>query len=197
MHASKKPDQIRIYRLCSIFFVLLLLWSHTVLPDNKKGIEIDYLTGVVNGDVYTIDAYILYDFGTEVREALDHGVALQIDTEFRVIQRRQWIWDKTIASKVLSYRLEHHPLSGHYLVTNLIEGSRRQFQRLEAALKFLGTIKDYPLVARELLLPDNIYIALIRARLNIRTLPAPLRPLVYVSSKWRLASPWQEWIIQL
>ncbi len=197
MHASKKSDQIRIYHLCSILFVLLSMWSHAVLPENKKGIEIDNLTGVVNGDVYTIDAHILYDFGTEAREALDHGVALQIDIELRVIQRRQWLWDKAIASKVLSYRLEHHPLSGHYLVSNLVEGGRRQFQRLEIALNFLGTIKDHPLIARELLLPNNVYIAQIRARLNLQTLPAPLRPLAYASSKWRLASPWHEWIIQL
>ena len=197
MHALKKSNQIRTYRFCSILFAFLSLWPLTVFSEDVKGIEIDYINGVMNGDVYTIDARILYDFGTEARKALDHGIALQIDIEFRVIKRRQWLWDKTITSKVLSYRLEHHPLSGHYLVTNLIEGSRRQFQRLESALNYLGTIKNYSLVSRGFLLPNNVYIARIRALLNIQELPAPLRPLAYVSSKWRLASPWREWIIQL
>ena len=200
MPVSKKPDQISKYHPCSVLFVLLSLWSSVVLPadlTDTKGIEIDYINGAMKEDVYSIDAHILYNFSAESREALDHGVALQIDIELRVMKRRQWLWNKTITSKVLSYRLEHHPLSGYYLVTNLIDGSRQQFQSLGGVLNFLGTIKNYPLVARGLLLPDNVYIAQIRARLNIQALPAPLRPLAYVSSKWYLASTWHDWIIQL
>jgi len=143
-----------------------------------------------------LDAYIQYQFSEETQEALEHGIALQIDINLGVKQQRKWLWDRKIKSTTMSYRLEHHPLSGHYLVTNLNNDHRKHFQNLQGALSSLGLIKNFPLFKHDILIPDNVYIAQIKAKLNIHTLPAPLRLLAYLSSNWRLTSPWYEWIIQ-
>lgn len=162
----------------------------------NRGIEIDYAGSTLESNIYLMDARIVYHFSDETRKALDHGVSLQIDIELRVKKHRPWLWDKTVTTTELNFMLEHHPLSGNYLVTNLANGRKRQFQDLTGALDFLGTIKNHPLIPRNLLASDGKYIAQIRAGLNIQALPAPLRPLAYVSSKWQLASPWHDWTIQ-
>jgi len=182
-------------------FYLPLLVSFTLIAtasplSGARGIKIDHAASTLENGVYLTDAHIVYHFSDETRKALEHGVSLQIDIELRVKKHRPLLWDKTIATTQLNYMLEHHPLSGYYLVTNMANGRRRQFQDLAGALDYLGTVREHPLVMRELLDSDGRYSAQIRASLNIQALPAPLRPLAYVSTRWQLASPWHGWVIQ-
>ena len=173
----------------------VFFWSGIAFSSTAPGFDLLYGHGRLNDDAYSIDARIQYRFSEESQEALDHGVALQIDINLVAQIHRKWPWNKTIASSTLSYRLEHLPLSNNSLVTNLHDYQRRYFQDLQKALHYLGVIKNFPLLKSGILMPENKYVARIRARLNIQALPAPLRPLAYVSSKWRLISPWYEWII--
>lgn len=180
----------------SLFIIILLSWSHVVNSKPTSGIDIKHASGTLNKDTYYVDAYIQYQFSEETQEALEHGIALQIDINLDVKKQRKWLWDKKIKSTTMSYRLEHHPLSGHYQVTNLNNYHRKHFQNIQGALSSLGLIKNFPLFNTIILMPDSVYIAQIKAKLNIQTLPAPLRLLAYVSSNWHLASPWYEWVIQ-
>ncbi|MFB3090703.1 MAG: DUF4390 domain-containing protein [Gammaproteobacteria bacterium] len=145
---------------------------------------------------YVIDADIQYNFSHEVLKALEHGIALQIDIEIQAKQSRKWLWDKIIRKRTLSKRLEHHPISNQYLVTDLNTGVKRRFQSLSHALEFLGTIRDYPFVGAATLEPGKTYNTQIRARLNTESLPAPLRLSAYIASDWQLSSPWFKWTIQ-
>ena len=145
---------------------------------------------------YLIDADIQYHFSQEVLKALEHGIALQIDIEIQARQTRKWLWDKIIFKATLSKRLEHHPISNQYLVTDLNTGVKRRFQSLSHALEFLGTIRDYPFVGAATLEPGETYTTQIRTRLNTESLPAPLRLSAYITSDWQLSSPWFKWTIQ-
>ena len=145
---------------------------------------------------YLIDADIQYHFSQEVLKALEHGIALQIDIEIQARQSRKWLWDKIIHKRTLSKRLEHHPISNQYLVTDLNTGVKRRFQSLSHALEFLGTIRDYPFVGAATLEPGKTFTTQIRARLNTESLPAPLRLSAYIASDWQLSSPWFKWTIQ-
>jgi len=145
---------------------------------------------------YTLNADIQFHFSKEALKALEHGIALQIDIDVQARQVRKWLWDKTIRKTMLSHRLEHHPLSNQYLVTDLNTGIKHHFQRLQHALEFIGTIKDYPFLGRNTLKQDKTYTALVRASLNTESLPAPLRLSAYISSDWQLSSPWFKWTIQ-
>ncbi|HSR62486.1 MAG TPA: DUF4390 domain-containing protein [Gammaproteobacteria bacterium] len=194
MHVSRKSDVLAVP--VSLPIILFMLLCAPVLADNQKGIIIRHANGLIVNGVYRVDAEIDYQLSEEATQALLHGVSLQMDIEFQVKMKRPWLWNKMIKESVLSYRLEHHPLSGNFLVTNLATGERDQFQNLAGALENLGKISNYPLVTEDRLQPDKNYLVEIRARLNKQALPAPLRPLAYLSSRWHVASPGYEWMMQ-
>ena len=145
---------------------------------------------------YLLNADIEFRFSKEALQALEHGIALQIDIEMQTKQIRKWIRDKKISEEVLSQRLEHHPLREQYLVTNLNSGIKHDFHNLNNALEFMGTISDHPFLEPSTLEQGQMYSAQIRARLNTESLPAPLRLSAYISSDWRLSSPWYKLVIK-
>ena len=94
------------------------------------------------------------------------------------------------------YRLEFHALSKRYVLTNVNAGVSQTFDYLDDALTALGTIDGFPLIDRGLLRDGERYTGTLRARLDIEKLPAPLRPLAYLSSQWRLSSDRHTWSLQ-
>jgi len=161
-----------------------------------KGIAIRYVTGAMIGNTYMVNANIDYHFSAEAEKALIHGVPLQFDTRIKVKNHRRWIWDKTISAVLITYKLQYHPLSGYYLVTNMHRGERQQFRNLDDATGYLGKLKNYPLMTRNALGADTgVYYGLINVKLDIQSLPVPLRPLAYLSTQWRLSSPTYVWNI--
>jgi len=199
MPNCKKPEvRTLIVSTTLVSLLLLPLASHAEL--NHKEINHGFIVESAelssNGDKYTLNADIQFNFSKEALKALEHGIALQIDIEMRAKQTRKWLWDKNIRKKILSQRLEHQPLSDQYLVTDLNTGIKRNFHSFHHALEFLGSIKDYPFLELASLEQGKTYTALVRASLNTESLPAPLRLSSYVSSDWQLSSPWYKWTIQ-
>ena len=196
MLAWKKNNSLLQVITALACFLLLVVWPNLSYSNIATGINIEKANGSFDGDKYSVGARIIFQFSKETRKALEQGVALYFDINIDAKESRTWLWDKTVATFTISYQLEHHPLSGHYLVTNLNNYQRKHFQNLPGALDYLGKIENLPLFIREDILPDRVYIGRMRARLNIQKLPAPLRPLAYLSSKWRMSSQWYKWVIK-
>lgn len=161
-----------------------------------EGIVISQVSSNLVEDVYQLDARLEFNFEAEVIDALEHGVSISIDIIILIKRKRSWLWDPKIKEEILSFRLEQHPLSNRYLVTNLANNYRQQFLSLDDALEFLGTIKDHFLISQTVLLDDEDYICMIKAELSTETLPPVIRPLAFVSKKWRMDSPWYRWLIR-
>ena len=179
-----------------IYRVFVVLCCLAITPSVlAEGIVINHASSKLVADVYTLDANLEFNFDPELIDALEHGVSISIDINILIKRERNWLWDPKVKEDTLSFRLEQHPLSDRYLVTNLINKNVRQFQTLDAALAFLGTINNYFLVSRSVLSRDEKYICMIKAELNTETLPAVIRPIAAVSKKWQLDSPWYEWKI--
>ena len=196
MHVCKKsePD----FTVSDIIFVSILIFSVSVHAfAQSSGIMIKQIYGSANQTTLNINANISYQLSKETRDALNHGVPLEFDIEVRVKKHRKWIWDETIITKIITHRVEYQPLSGQYLVTEIQSGSLEQFQNLEEVLSFIGELESFPLIGIDMISPEHDYVAQIKSQLNIQALPAPLRPLAYISSQWHLASSWQSWAIQL
>lgn len=195
-----KKTEVETLIVVSALVSLLLspLSSHAELihTESDHGFIVESAELNSSGAKYTLNAVIQFHFSKEALEALEHGVALQIDIEMQAKRTRKWLWDEKIRKKTLSQRLEHQPLSDRYLVTNLNTGVKRHFQNFHHALEFLGSINDYPFLELTSLEQDNIYTALVRASLNTESLPTPLRLSAYVSSDWHFSSPWYQWTIQ-
>lgn len=180
-------------QLSLIFLLVLFLVSTNTLA---KGINIDSIDNVIVDGTHKLNARITYTFSDEVLDALEHGVALYFNILIKTSKSRAIIWDKIIKENMISYRLEYHPLSQRYLLTNLSQFKRYDFRTLESALNRMGEIDEYPLVNIVRLDANASYQAGIRVMLDNTLLPAPLRPLGFLSSKWKLSSPWKMVAIQ-
>ncbi len=138
--------------------------------------------------VYRLDARIQYRFSEESLEALRSGVAITIVVGIDVERRRQYLWNETVASLRQRYQLSHHALSARYILTNLNTGISTSYATYEGAVDSLGRLDAFPLIDAELLDPEQDYLVELKTYLDIEALPAPLRPVAYFSSAWRLSS---------
>lgn len=173
---------------------LALLASLLMAPvAGAAGFDVISASTRLEGDVYRLNAQIQYRFSEAAREALQNGVPLTIALEMEVRRRRPWVWDETVYALAQRFRLEYHTLSRQYLVRNLNSGERWAFPTREGALQHMGQIKDFPMLDKGLLDPNERYEGALRARLDIDALPTPLRLFAYISDDWRLASEWRTW----
>ena len=142
--------------------------------------------------VYQLDSRIEYRLSEEALSALKSGVPFLILMNIEVEQVR-WYWNKNLAELEQGYLLLYHALSEKFIVHNLNSGAQDHYSSLGAALNALGQISNQPLIDAKLLDPEMRYLVKMRTYLDIESLPAPMRPLAYISSDWQLDSEWVSW----
>ena len=143
--------------------------------------------------VYYIDASIYYELNDFAIEALESGVALTFELRLEVKRNRRWRPDKQVAELLQLYELQYHALSERYIVRNVNSGEQNTFLTLSGALSALGQIEDLPLLDAALLREQRTYEVRLKAVLDIRSFPGPLRLVSAFFGDWRLASRWYEW----
>ena len=159
----------------------------------QRGFIVKDASARLSGGVYRLSAAIEYHFSPAVQEALENGVPLTIEIQIEV-RRDRWYWlDEEVATLNQYYLLQFHALSRQYLLTGLNSGEQRGFYSLQGALSEMGTLSDIPILDSKLLRADTDYQVRLRAQLDIESLPAPLRPVAYLSEEWRLVSEWYSW----
>jgi len=161
-----------------------------------NGFTIRSVSTHLEDKVYQLDANIDYQFSDSALEALRNGVPLIVLLDIKVEQKRNWWLNKTIADLQQGYLLLYHALTEKYIVNNLNSGAQDNYERLSTALNALGKVKDLPILDAHLADTDAHYIVRLRTRLDLESLPAPMRPLAYISSDWHLESDWYEWPLQ-
>ena len=152
-------------------------------------------TRIVDG-VHTLDARLQLVLSSEALEALSSGVPLTIELQMELIRVRRFVWDDDAASLAVRFELEYRPLSQRYIVRNLNSGDQDSFATLYSALNNLGRIQGLPVIDDALLEPDAEYRIRLRAMLQTRQYPAPLRFLFFWRSEWQLQSEWFEWLLE-
>lgn len=174
----------------------LWLWAWSVPALAAPEFAVRAVDAYVSDGVYHLDARIDYSLTPEVLEALENGVPLNMHVRIEVYRERRWWWDEDIATLDQRYRVQYHALTERYLVENLNSGAPETYSSLTTALDALGRIRNLPVLDRNLLAADEAYRARMRVELDIEALPAPLRPLAYLSSHWRLGSEWYDWSLK-
>lgn len=157
-------------------------------PFHLRSAEVRAVDGV-----YLLDAFAHLRLTEPVREALHGGVELAVTWHIEIVRESDWWLDAEVTTLNQRYRLEYHELSLQYLVTNVNTGERRSFVTLDAALGSMGRLFGLPLVDRVLLEGSARYTGRAQVRLDHGALPWPLRPAVWFSSGWDLASEWRVW----
>ena len=186
----------RLFRLALGVAVLVPAAVHGA-PETSAGgaFVVEHAALRPAGGAWVVDARIDFAFSDDNLEAMRNGVALTVIVDIEVRRERGTWWDETLATRQLRYRIETNVLTGRYRVRNL-GGGARNYRSLEEMTESLGRVESVPVIARERLSGDARHAARIRARLDIEALPSPLRPIAYLSPRWRLNSGWFEWRIE-
>ena len=165
------------------------------MPASAGSIAIDSAESEVVNEMYVVNADVAFAFSDDAIEAIKSGIALYIDVDFRISRVRRYLWDPDILTLSRRYQIERHALTDRYVITDLVTDDRRTHDSLEAAVHDLGRIRGIPLAEAALLDDTSEYRVELRARLDLESLPAPLRPLAYISPSWRMSSGWYQWKI--
>lgn len=146
--------------------------------------------------VYYVNASIDYRLNETALEALESGVALTFEVRIEVERNLRWRPDKSVAELLQLYELQYHALSQRYILLNLNSGEQNIYSTLPAALAALGRVQQLPLLDAALLRPNRVYEVRLRAVLDIRSFPGPLRLFSAFFGDWRLVSNWYEWRLE-
>ncbi|MCI0666616.1 MAG: DUF4390 domain-containing protein [Methylococcaceae bacterium] len=142
---------------------------------------------------YVLNTDIDYRFSPRAEDALKHGVPLTTVVKVRVNQYRRFIWNKTVFSRNLLYRLSYHALRKRYRVYDENLGAHQYFASLPSALESMGRIRDLPVLTSAEVQADAQYNVQIKVFLDIEALPLPLRSIAYLIPQWYISSGWYTW----
>jgi hypothetical protein len=183
-------------RLLALWCLLFCLAHPARAQDPAPGIHVREARSWLVDDVYQLRARIDYVLSTPVSDALTNGLPLIIELQVQVVRDYFGIWDQPVASLTQQYQLQYHALSRQYLLRNLNSTAQRSYPTEQAALDALGDIDALPMLDRHLLADGVHYDGKVRARLDIESLPTPLRLVAYFDADWRLVSEWYRWPVQ-
>lgn len=192
MLAWRNANSPLLWRYLGLLLLGSLLSINGIASDSESFNVHSASARLVDG-TYRLYAQIEYPLNEDVRQAIKSGVPLIVSQEIEVLRLRRWLWPQVIKHISLRYQLRYHALSKQFILIYLHKKRQRTYPNLAAAIKRLGTIEDYPLIAQEELSPKQNYQVRLRTRLSIEDLPVPLRPLAYFSPQWHLDSPWFSW----
>ncbi len=178
--------------------IVLLLALSLLLPGltQARGFTVRSVETRLQEGVYQLNTRIDYRFSEEAQKALQSGIPIILLLDIELEKERSWWWNKTVATLQQGYLLIYHALTEKYIVNNLNSGAQHDYTSLDASLSALGRINGLPLIDSALLNKGSSYRVKVRVHLDIESLPAPMRPLAYISSDWQLASDWYTWPLQ-
>ncbi len=173
--------------------LFLILFSAAAWAADEVTVE-RVSSEVVDGACY-VDARINFNLHEDLLEALDHGVELDARIIIRVREQRKWLWDRLYEEDVIKFKLDHLLLSNVYIVTDVRNARRRQFDTLENALKYMGTLDRYLLFENKHIGAGTNLVGSLKTVLNVKNLPEPLKPVASLLNKWQSDSKWHKWTI--
>lgn len=179
--------------LPAIATVLVLLAGPAPGQQEDGHFEVRNASAEVIDGVYYLNADIEYRLSQAAREALESGVPLTVELQIEVTRKRRLLPDPEVATLRQKYQLQFHALSERYIVKNLNSGEQESFPTIGSALHRLGLVEGLPILDEALLDSDKPYEIRVRAGLDLREFPGPLRLLVFWLDEWQLVSEWFTW----
>jgi hypothetical protein len=190
MRGSTSAEPRRRRCLQPLLAVLVLLGGPAVAAE---GFTILRASAEISGERIVVSGSMDLELSEAAETALAKGIPLDILIEFRLQRHRRFWLDAKLGEWTLRAQIKYHALSGLYLVA--LQGSRQAetFSSQRAALDYIGTLSrvSFPLPPGAEP-PGDEYLLRLRARMDLDSLPAALRPMAYTRSAWRLKSKWTD-----
>lgn len=173
---------------------VILLASNPSLADDAGRFEIIAADYRIEDGMWLADVRAELELSEEALEALANSVTLTIQYQFNVTSNR-WYWtDRQIARRTVNIQLSYQSLSERYLVHYLDNGEKTSYATLYSALRQIGKLSDFPLVATDRIATDETNYFSLRVVLSREDLPGPLQMLAFWRGDFSLESKWNRWI---
>lgn len=148
------------------------------------------------GVSWVLNADVDYGFSEAAIDALRNGVPLTLEWRLVIVHDRPWAWDDTVLDTRRRLRVRYHSLAKLFqLLPEGADEAPRNYASLNTLLENLGALRVLPVTPTEPLREGEHYRAKLAVRLDIESLPLPLRPIAYLTPAWRLHSPWYRWTL--
>jgi len=181
----------RVQVLLAVWALLIVLWPAGALARDFK---VESVAGRIADGQFIVDARIDVQLNESTLEALENGVTLEFELQVALLRPRRLWWDSEVTAVTRRYLLARHALADGYTLSEPGADQRLTFKNIDEALAALGEVRNFAAGSAAEQAPAGKYRGRLRLRLNIEALPAPLRPIAYVSPSWRLSSGWYEWV---
>jgi hypothetical protein len=157
---------------------------------------------IINADfridqgMWVVDARSGLELSGEALRALENGVALTVQYQFKVTRQRKFWPDKVIAERTQNIQLQYLSLSRRYVVRNLNTDEQISYATMFSALRQIGRMHDFSIMAAAEIDPDENHYISMRVVLNRENLPGPLQVLVFWRGDFSLESEWYRWTLK-
>lgn len=174
-------------------FIVSPVYAKESEQEDTVGFVIREVSSKLINNVYQISADIEYNFSDNVLSAIQNGVPIIIALDIEIMQSRDYLWGKLVAELKQRFQLQFHAISEQYIVENLNSGYQETFPTLHSALYILRQIKELPIIDKKLIQQGKLYKGRARVRIELESLPVPLRMNAYITRSWWLGSDWYKW----
>ncbi len=171
----------------------LALTALLPLGATARDVVIDSAVAVVEDGYLRVDAKATISVNDDVAEALNNGISLVFIAQTKLLRSRPFWVDETIAQSRHVFVLSRHALSDRYTLTEIAGKPAQTFKTLAEATAALGDLPRVLVLSAIRAGPEENYLGRFRLSLSVEDLPAPMRPLAYVSPGWWLSSGWYNW----
>ena len=150
----------------------------------------------VENGIWVADARADLELGTDAEQALENGLTLTIQYQYTVTRSRNFWPDKLVLEHTQNIQLQYLSLSRRYVVRDAKTGTQESYATLFSALRQIGRVRDFPIIAQSLIDPDERYYVSMRVVLSRAKLPSRLQVLLFWQDNLDLESEWFRWTIK-
>jgi len=179
--------------ILSTLLCFFCLWWPISVSADEFGVVVKSAEMKLQGDNYVLAAEVDYQLSMRAKEALENGIPLYWIVQVKVLQHRDMLWNKTLVEGSIRYKIQYHALLNMYRIKNEYTSEVTNFSTLAAALDSMSKVRNFSVIDKAALAPDQHYFAAVQVKLDRDSLPLPLRPTAYVSPQWFLSSAWYVW----
>jgi hypothetical protein len=200
IHSPFKPNEMLHPQPKFLFRVLVaFMCSLFTLPAFANGpglFEIVNADFRVENEIWVADARADLSLSAEAERALENGVTLTIQYQYMVNRARNFWPDKLIAEPSENIELQYLSLSRRYVVRNTDTGEQESYATMFSALRQIGRVRDFPIIAQSAIDSDERYYISMRVVLSREKLPGPMQVLLFWQGDFSLESEWFRWTIK-
>jgi hypothetical protein len=173
----------------SLLVALVLLFASSRAPAADISVRNPSLSAGEDG--YTLSADFNINLNARLDEAIAKGVTLYFVVDFE-LSRSRWYWlDEQVISRSQTFQLSYHALTRQYRLSSGV--LHQSFPSLDDAQRILSRLRNWQVLDKGSVRPDQTYLAAVRMRLDLTQMPKTFQVNALANRDWNLSSDWARW----